>query len=88
MMILVKLTAARKIFVSQLADFTPSEQGNFGNSANTFRIIAPKFTRLMLAVLMMCGVKENSPHPGHTQTEQSEEKTNPRSNKYMKVWFN
>lgn len=26
--------------------------------------------------------------PDRTQTEQSEEKTNPEPNKYMKVWFN
>lgn len=30
----------------------------------------------------------NSSQPDHTQAEQSEEKTNPGPNKYMKVWFN
>lgn len=42
---------------------------------------------LMLAVPIVHPTP-HPPKPDCTQTEQSEEKTNPGPNKYMKVWFN
>lgn len=50
--------------------------------------VGPPFHMSPVSCTDYVGEKTPPPQPGHTQTEQPEEKTNPGPNKYMKVWFN